>query len=91
MKCIDGFIDLQPRRKQVKVACTNCRQSHACCSEVRPCSRCTELGLECVAGKIKKRGRRTKTTVERQPYLEGFVTEFCMYCIYGHKFVLILI
>jgi hypothetical protein len=72
MKCIDS----NPKKKQVKVACTNCRHSHACCSENRPCVRCKDLGLECIAAEIGQRGRKRKSLVEKQPYLEGFVSEF---------------
>jgi hypothetical protein len=75
MKC---SIQIPQKRKQVRVACTNCRHSHACCSESRPCDRCNELGLDCVASEIKKRGRKKKTMIEKQPYLKGFISEFCM-------------
>jgi len=48
------------KRKQVRSACVNCRKSKAGCSNQRPCSRCTSLGLSstCVDIPRKKRERK---------------------------------
>lgn len=51
------------RRKQVKKACTNCRQAHARCDDMRPCSRCVKHGIGqfCHDAKTKKRGRKAQS------------------------------
>lgn len=33
------------RRKQVKIACGNCRRAKTACDESRPCKRCVSLGI----------------------------------------------
>jgi len=52
------------RRKQVRRACVNCRKSHACCDDARPCQRCVKLGLQdlCEDVKHEKRGRKRRVT-----------------------------
>ncbi|CCM05828.1 uncharacterized protein FIBRA_08064 [Fibroporia radiculosa] len=56
----------RPKRKQVKMACTNC--AHACkrCDEARPCERCVKYGVadSCVDGVRKER----KKGIKRGPY-----------------------
>eukprot|EP00005_Dracoamoeba_jomungandri_P012146 CAMPEP_0174265940 /NCGR_PEP_ID=MMETSP0439-20130205/28482_1 /TAXON_ID=0 /ORGANISM="Stereomyxa ramosa, Strain Chinc5" /LENGTH=395 /DNA_ID=CAMNT_0015352639 /DNA_START=180 /DNA_END=1367 /DNA_ORIENTATION=+ len=39
--------DKDGKRKQVKVACYNCRRSHSGCSDDRPCRRCVAKKIEC--------------------------------------------
>eukprot|EP01080_Neovahlkampfia_damariscottae_P011798 gene11798-5132_t len=53
---------MQKKRKQVTRACKKCKQSHACCDNQRPCSRCVNLGLadSCCDSEQKKRGRKRK-------------------------------
>lgn len=48
------------RRAISRKACENCRKSHACCSDFRPCKRCETLGLTCFDTPSKKRGRKRK-------------------------------
>ena len=53
---------MQKKRKQVTRACKKCKQSHACCDNQRPCSRCVNLGIadSCCDSEQKKRGRKRK-------------------------------
>ncbi|KAG5334215.1 hypothetical protein C0989_003975 [Termitomyces sp. Mn162] len=57
---------LRPKRKQSKIACTNC--AHACkrCDERRPCQRCVRYKIEetCVDTQRKER----KKGIKRGPY-----------------------
>lgn len=48
------------RRKQVKVACGNCRKAKTACSDERPCKRCLSLGLgdSCKDVPRKRRGKK---------------------------------
>ncbi|KAH9998686.1 hypothetical protein BJV77DRAFT_959660 [Russula vinacea] len=54
------------KRKQVKMACTNCASACKRCDEARPCQRCQKYGLtdSCVDGVRKAR----KVGVKRGPY-----------------------
>ncbi|KAF9051937.1 hypothetical protein BJ165DRAFT_1524830 [Panaeolus papilionaceus] len=56
----------RPKRKQVKMACTNCALACKKCDESRPCERCVKynLGESCVDGQRKER----KRGVKRGPY-----------------------
>jgi late competence protein required for DNA uptake (superfamily II DNA/RNA helicase) len=65
-------------RKQVRQACTRCREAHTACSSELPCSRCVSLGMadSCVYGQHKRRGRRAYRLEESHPYLSGLVSEY---------------
>ncbi|EIW54818.1 uncharacterized protein TRAVEDRAFT_60256 [Trametes versicolor FP-101664 SS1] len=54
------------KRKQVKMACTNCAGACKRCDEARPCDRCVKYGLAetCVDGVRKER----KKGIKRGPY-----------------------
>ncbi|KAI0320581.1 hypothetical protein OF83DRAFT_556441 [Amylostereum chailletii] len=54
------------KRKQVKMACTNCAGACKRCDEARPCERCVKYGLQetCVDGVRKER----KKGIKRGPY-----------------------
>ncbi|KAI0000144.1 hypothetical protein BJV74DRAFT_145098 [Russula compacta] len=54
------------KRKQVKMACTNCASACKRCDEARPCQRCQKYGLadSCVDGVRKAR----KVGIKRGPY-----------------------
>ncbi|KAI9508573.1 hypothetical protein F5148DRAFT_879965 [Russula earlei] len=54
------------KRKQVKMACTNCATACKRCDEARPCQRCQKYGLadSCVDGVRKAR----KVGIKRGPY-----------------------
>lgn len=56
----------RPKRKQVKMACTNCATACKRCDEVRPCQRCVKYGIQdsCVDGVRKERQKGIK----RGPY-----------------------
>ncbi|KIP06471.1 hypothetical protein PHLGIDRAFT_30473 [Phlebiopsis gigantea 11061_1 CR5-6] len=56
----------RPKRKQVKMACTNCAAACKRCDDNRPCERCTKYGLTdtCIDGQRKER----KKGVKRGPY-----------------------
>ncbi|KAI0331756.1 hypothetical protein GY45DRAFT_1345131 [Cubamyces sp. BRFM 1775] len=56
----------KPKRKQVKMACTNCASACKRCDEARPCERCIKYGLAetCVDGVRKER----KKGIKRGPY-----------------------
>ncbi|KAF8802278.1 hypothetical protein BYT27DRAFT_7226574 [Phlegmacium glaucopus] len=56
----------RPKRKQVKMACTNCAGACKRCDETRPCERCVKYGIadSCVDGQRKER----KKGIKRGPY-----------------------
>ncbi|THH26868.1 hypothetical protein EUX98_g7316 [Antrodiella citrinella] len=56
----------RPKRKQVKMACTNCAGACKRCDEARPCERCIKYGIadSCIDGVRKER----KKGVKRGPY-----------------------
>jgi len=54
------FKQRRPKRKQVKRACTNCRKSHSGCDDLRPCSRCTDNGLEASCEDVPRKKRATR-------------------------------
>ncbi|KAJ7795483.1 hypothetical protein B0H14DRAFT_3495884 [Mycena olivaceomarginata] len=56
----------RPKRRQVKMACTNCAQACKCCDDQRPCLRCQKYGMtdRCVDGQRKER----RKGVKRGPY-----------------------
>ncbi|EMD32320.1 hypothetical protein CERSUDRAFT_88317 [Gelatoporia subvermispora B] len=56
----------RPKRKQVKMACTNCAGACKRCDEARPCERCVKYGIAdtCVDGVRKER----KKGIKRGPY-----------------------
>ncbi|KAG8216919.1 hypothetical protein J3R82DRAFT_7195 [Butyriboletus roseoflavus] len=56
----------RPKRKQVKMACTNCANACKRCDEARPCERCMKYGIQdsCVDGTRKERQKGIK----RGPY-----------------------
>ncbi|KAI6148771.1 hypothetical protein BKA82DRAFT_476882 [Pisolithus tinctorius] len=56
----------RPKRKQVKMACTNCATACKRCDEIRPCGRCMKYGIQdsCVDGVRKERQKGIK----RGPY-----------------------
>ncbi|TFK38194.1 hypothetical protein BDQ12DRAFT_124445 [Crucibulum laeve] len=56
----------RPKRKQVKMACTNCAAACKRCDEHRPCERCIKYGISesCVDGQRKER----KKGIKRGPY-----------------------
>ena len=59
------------RRAISRKACENCRKSHACCSENRPCKRCSCLQISCFDIPSKKRGRKRKFSDEENPEEES--------------------
>ncbi|THV04700.1 hypothetical protein K435DRAFT_746459 [Dendrothele bispora CBS 962.96] len=56
----------RPKRKQVKMACTNCAAACKRCDDARPCERCQKYGIaeSCVDGQRKER----KKGIKRGPY-----------------------
>ncbi|KAH6918101.1 hypothetical protein BKA70DRAFT_1416118 [Coprinopsis sp. MPI-PUGE-AT-0042] len=56
----------KPKRKQVKMACTNCAAACKRCDEARPCERCQKYGIadSCIDGQRKER----KKGIKRGPY-----------------------
>ncbi|KAF8623828.1 hypothetical protein AX15_006157 [Amanita polypyramis BW_CC] len=56
----------KPKRKQVKMACTNCAAACKRCDEGRPCERCLKYGIQdtCQDGQRKER----KKGIKRGPY-----------------------
>ncbi|KAF8830504.1 uncharacterized protein C8R40DRAFT_1167369 [Lentinula edodes] len=56
----------RPKRRQVKMACTNCAAACKRCDEARPCERCKKYGIadSCVDGQRKER----KKGIKRGPY-----------------------
>ncbi|TFY52412.1 hypothetical protein EVG20_g10560 [Dentipellis fragilis] len=56
----------RPKRKQVKMACTNCAAACKRCDEARPCERCLKYGIadSCMDGVRKER----KKGIKRGPY-----------------------
>jgi hypothetical protein len=56
----------KPKRKQVKMACTNCAAACKRCDEGRPCERCQKYGIgdTCRDGQRKER----KKGIKRGPY-----------------------
>ncbi|GLB42197.1 putative GAL4-like Zn(II)2Cys6 (or C6 zinc) binuclear cluster DNA-binding domain [Lyophyllum shimeji] len=56
----------RPKRKQVKMACTNCATACKRCDERRPCERCVKYNMAetCVDGQRKER----KKGIKRGPY-----------------------
>ncbi|TDL22712.1 hypothetical protein BD410DRAFT_787993 [Rickenella mellea] len=57
---------VRPKRKQVKMACTNCAAACKRCDEARPCERCIKYGIAdgCADGVRKER----KKGIKRGPY-----------------------
>ncbi|KAK7462846.1 hypothetical protein VKT23_007422 [Stygiomarasmius scandens] len=57
---------VRPKRKQVKMACTNCAAACKRCDNARPCERCQKYGItdSCVDGQRKER----KKGIKRGPY-----------------------
>lgn len=57
---------MRQKRKQVKMACTNCAAACKRCDEQRPCERCRKYGImdTCVDGQRKER----KKGIKRGPY-----------------------
>ncbi|KAI5122104.1 hypothetical protein M0805_002226 [Coniferiporia weirii] len=57
---------VRPKRKQVKMACTNCASACKRCDEGRPCERCCKYGISdtCQDGTRKER----KKGIKRGPY-----------------------
>ncbi|PFH48863.1 hypothetical protein AMATHDRAFT_76489 [Amanita thiersii Skay4041] len=57
---------IKPKRKQVKMACTNCAAACKRCDEGRPCERCQKYGIgdTCRDGQRKER----KKGIKRGPY-----------------------
>ncbi|KAI0090294.1 hypothetical protein BDY19DRAFT_1036626 [Irpex rosettiformis] len=56
----------RPKRKQVKMACTNCAAACKRCDDSRPCERCQKYGIaeSCLNGQRKER----KKGIKRGPY-----------------------
>jgi len=56
----------RPKRKQVKMACTNCAAACKRCDDSRPCERCQKYGIadSCIDGQRKER----KKGIKRGPY-----------------------
>jgi len=56
----------KPKRRQVKMACTNCAAACKRCDETRPCERCKKYGMadSCADGQRKER----KKGIKRGPY-----------------------
>ncbi|KAJ4490261.1 hypothetical protein J3R30DRAFT_3420331 [Lentinula aciculospora] len=56
----------RPKRRQVKMACTNCAAACKRCDEARPCERCKKYGIAdtCIDGQRKER----KKGIKRGPY-----------------------
>lgn len=50
------------KRKQVGIACSNCRRSKTACDEFRPCTRCVSRGMgdACVDAPKKRRAKKNK-------------------------------
>ncbi|KAK7047300.1 hypothetical protein VNI00_006531 [Paramarasmius palmivorus] len=61
-----GAAATRPKRKQVKMACTNCAAACKRCDDSRPCERCQKYGIAdtCIDGQRKER----KKGVKRGPY-----------------------
>ncbi|KIY64667.1 hypothetical protein CYLTODRAFT_492915 [Cylindrobasidium torrendii FP15055 ss-10] len=59
-------VETKQKRKQVKMACTNCAQACKRCDDARPCERCVKYGFNdtCVDGQRKERQKGVK----RGPY-----------------------
>ncbi|EJC98276.1 uncharacterized protein FOMMEDRAFT_137182 [Fomitiporia mediterranea MF3/22] len=57
---------VRPKRKQVKMACTNCAAACKRCDAGRPCERCCKYGISdsCIDGQRKER----KKGIKRGPY-----------------------
>ncbi|EIW78287.1 hypothetical protein CONPUDRAFT_138628 [Coniophora puteana RWD-64-598 SS2] len=62
----NGANGVKPKRKQVKMACTNCASACKRCDEGRPCERCIKYGMadSCIDGIRKERQKGIK----RGPY-----------------------
>ncbi|KAH8823333.1 hypothetical protein DL96DRAFT_1617258 [Flagelloscypha sp. PMI_526] len=56
-------------RKQVKIACSNCREACKKCAAERPCGRCVKYGLErtCVDAPRKKRENKPRGPYQMDP------------------------
>jgi hypothetical protein len=56
------MITQKPKKRKgiSRKACENCRKAHACCTEIRPCKRCAQMGIVCFDMPSKKRGRKRK-------------------------------
>ncbi|TFK20893.1 hypothetical protein FA15DRAFT_682333 [Coprinopsis marcescibilis] len=59
-------VGTKAKRKQVKMACTNCAAACKRCDESRPCERCQKYGISgsCIDGQRKER----KKGIKRGPY-----------------------
>ncbi|EFC46827.1 predicted protein [Naegleria gruberi] len=55
------------RKKYVKRACVNCKQSHAACDSERPCKRCVSLGMgdKCVDA-VRKKSKNDSSNEEKR-------------------------
>ncbi|KAL5499222.1 hypothetical protein ACEPAH_1740 [Sanghuangporus vaninii] len=74
----------RPKRKQVKMACTNCAAACKRCDEGRPCERCCKYGISdtCVNGLRKERKKglkrgpyKRKSKAAEETSYEGFTPE----------------
>ncbi|KAJ3736751.1 hypothetical protein DFJ43DRAFT_1050627 [Lentinula guzmanii] len=63
---VSSAFNSRPKRRQVKMACTNCAAACKRCDEARPCERCKKYGFAdtCVDGQRKER----KKGIKRGPY-----------------------
>ncbi|KAJ3764073.1 hypothetical protein EV360DRAFT_77787 [Lentinula raphanica] len=63
---VTSELNSRPKRRQVKMACTNCATACKRCDEARPCERCKKYGIadRCVDGQRKER----KKGIKRGPY-----------------------
>ncbi|KAF8591272.1 hypothetical protein K439DRAFT_991969 [Ramaria rubella] len=60
---------VKPKRKQVKMACTNCAAACKRCDVSRPCERCVKYGLSdtCRDGQRKERKKGFKRAAQNNP------------------------
>lgn len=62
-------LQIEKKRRHVKVACERCNRCHLGCDHQRPCRNCVRHGVQCVDTKErKKRGRKRK--VPLNPFVD---------------------
>ena len=73
----------KPKRKQVKMACTNCAAACKRCDEDRPCARCQRYGISesCQDGQRKQRKKGVKRGSYKRRTKNGKVMRFLKRCM----------
>jgi len=65
------------KRKQVSLACTNCRRAKTACSHKRPCDRCSSNGLQCIDVPRRRRSKSHPEAVHHHQQKQQSLMQEC--------------